>query len=114
MCRQMVDILFCRKLQCQNGDSELGRMGKGTMWETVQVESASTCVEREADMNDFGLLLSFVKSSKTLSIIFNVLPERKMVSVLLLLLYCLRFVAVFTSRNTGDQTNDFKQLNNVF
>lgn len=35
-----------------------GRRGKGTMWVIVQVENVSTCGAEEADMNDFGVLLS--------------------------------------------------------
>lgn len=40
------------------------------MWVIVQVKNVSTCVVEEADINDFGVLLSSENNSKELSIIF--------------------------------------------
>lgn len=40
------------------------------MWARVQVENVSTCVAREADINDFGVLLFSKNDSVELSIIF--------------------------------------------
>lgn len=51
---------------------------KGTMWEIVQVENVSTCVAGEADINDFGVLLSSENDSKELSIIFIAQPAHCM------------------------------------
>lgn len=55
-----------------------GERRKGTMWAIVQVESVSTCVVREADINDFGVLLSSESVSKELSIIAAAQPARCM------------------------------------
>lgn len=41
------------------------------MWVIVQVENVSTCVAEEADVNDFGVLLSSRNHSQELSLIFT-------------------------------------------
>lgn len=59
-CLECVEVLGQRGLESR---------GTGTMWVIVQVENVSTCVVEEADMNDFGVLLSSENDSQGLSII---------------------------------------------
>lgn len=61
-CLRCVEVLGQRGLESR---------GTGTMWVIVQVENVSTCVVEEADMNDFGVLLSSENDSQGLSIIFR-------------------------------------------
>lgn len=58
-------------LRCVEVLGQRGLESRGTcaMWVIVQVENVSTCVVEEADMNDFGVLLSSENDSQGLFII---------------------------------------------
>lgn len=64
----------CSRRGRRDGGRKGGRRqsrGTGTMWVIVQVENASTCVAEEADLNDFGVLLSPCDDGQELSFIYT-------------------------------------------
>lgn len=73
---QIVARAFCSKTtNClRTGTERVREKRKCAMWATVQVENVSTCVAREADINDLGVVLLSERHRKELSIIFSVQP----------------------------------------
>lgn len=92
-----------------------GERRKGTIWAKVQVENVSTCVVREADINDFGVLLSSARSYPS-SPLLSQSTACKTISVPLSFPYFYGFAqacccgGVLTPPNTGQQIKGFKWL----